>query len=92
MKIEIINPGSPVHCNNVFADDKPTAAPKSSVCDPWGWDDDELMLLLGDKNWAKFEKGQFLFNIPTSHFKLITGQRPCKNNYELKLLSDNGLL
>lgn len=93
MTIEINSPSSPSFSPNVYGDGKKMAAPKKSICDPYGWSDDELILLLGEVNFTDFQEGfKYKFNIQTSHVKLVTGQRPCKNNHELRLLSDFGIL
>lgn len=92
MKIEICSPSNPAYSANIYADGKKVSAPKPSIMDSFGWSDDEIMALIGESNFEKYEQGKYQFNVTTSHFKLITRQRAASNNYELKLLDEYGIL
>lgn len=92
MKIEIVSAGHPAYEPNVWADNRKISAPSKSISDPWGWSANELALLLGEKGLAEYENGKYEFNVTTSHFKLVTGQRVCKNTHEIKLLTEYEIL
>lgn len=85
MKIEILCPGNPSMSANVYADNKKVSAPKRSITDTFGWSEDELMLLLGESKFTKYENGDYIFTISDSHFKLVTGRR-AKKSYDVTVV------
>lgn len=54
----------------------------------YDFSEDDIFNLIGEKDYSKFEKGKFEFNVTKSHLDLVTGQRSAKTKQELDLYND----
>lgn len=50
--------------------------------------ENDILNLLGDKKYAKFENGIYVFDVTKNHLDLITGERSPRNRTELEMYKD----
>ena len=86
MKIEISQIDlSATRGYNIWYDDKPLRNYRQSIF-VRDFDEDEILYILGDKEYAKFEEGKYIFNIPKWKIYAIIGEpNPIVFNDNLRL-------
>lgn len=74
MEIEIINDDfSQVSGNKILVDNKRIQNVNSKGFRPTEFSEDEILFILGDKNFEKYEQGKYIFNIPKWQIDIISG-------------------
>lgn len=86
MKIEITNEGEYFHIYKQ-GEARPFRNMRANI-NLFAFYEDDILNLLGEKKYKKFELGQYVFDIPANHIKLITGERSAQTRNELLMYNN----
>lgn len=87
MKIEINAPINPAEDYTIYTEEgKRLTQPRGGIFAHY-WDDGDVEMLIGEKDFNKFQAGKYEFNIPAWKVRLIEGKTAAKNNEQLKFIS-----
>lgn len=86
IKIEITAAVNPAHDYSIYAEGQRISTPRTGVFSNQ-WDESDISYLLSDRQFKKFEAGEYCFQIPTWKIRLLQNRRAAANNTELRFLS-----
>lgn len=80
MTIEILANANPSldYLVYVFGENKPIPCPNSNLY-PNNWDDEDILKLLGEEDFKKFEQGTYKFNTPAWKCHRLTNSTNISN-------------
>lgn len=87
MKIEITSEENGFYIYKV-GEQWPIKNLRENFLSPFTFQEDDIENLLGEKMFAKFQKGQILFNVTKDMLDFVSGQRGAKTKAELEMYND----
>jgi len=90
MKIEIHNVGNGMGDLNIYisGNNKPLRNMRRNTIGLYCFDDEDVLNLLGDVKYKRYEVGEYIFNVNKSLLDLVCGNRSACNRVELNMYQD----
>ncbi len=87
MKITIHTPINPACGYEITTEEKAIRNMNSNMF-PRQFDESDLLTILGEKGFEKFEDGKFIFDVPVWKIKAIEGILNATKNFQLRFIEE----
>ena len=89
MKITIYAPETPTSGHTIYDENNNRIRNSHNNLRSYDFDEDEILFILGEKEFSKFEQGKYTFNVPVSMLNIIQDKPYNLQNRSLLVTSTN---